>query len=168
MYQEELKIPKSRIPILIGKQGCIKRSLQRELKVKIEIDSDEGSIKISGENGVDIYNTKMIIKAISRGFNPKIAIQLKDEDKSLEILDISNYCKDNKNKQKVIKSRLIGTNGKAKKNIERLTHTDIEIYGKTVSIIGDSSNVNIARQALERLMYGAKHSSVYSFIEKYK
>ena len=65
-----------------------------------------------------------------------------------------------------IRGRLIGTKGKCRKNIEKLTETNISIYGKTAGIIGFIENVNIARRAIESLLKGAHHSSVYSWLEK--
>lgn len=167
MYQEEIKIPKDRVPILIGKKGTVKKGLQFALKIRLEIN-DDGIILIKSTDSLNIYIAKQVLKAIGRGFNPDIAIQLQDEINSLEVLNIDDYSKKNKNRQFSIKSRLIGTNGKSRRIIERLTNTHIQIYGKTASIIGEVSNVNLARQALDRLMQGAKHGNVYAFIEKKK
>ncbi len=167
MYQEEIKIPRDRIPILIGKKGSVKKNLQFTLGINLTIN-DDGVILIKSTDSLNIYIAKQILKAIGRGFNPVIAMQLQNENNSLEILDIDDYSKNNKNRQLRIKSRLIGSNGKARRILERLTHTYIQVYGKTVSVIGEINNVTLARQALERLMHGAKHGNVYAFIEKKK
>ena len=52
--------------------------------------------------------------------------------------------------------------------LERLTKTNLSIYGKTIAIIGQVEHVNLARQAIERLLQGSQHGTVYSFIEKQK
>ena len=101
-----------------------------------------------------------IIKAIGRGFSPKNAMELLDEEKTLYIIQISG----NKASLERIRSRLIGTRGKARRNIERFTDTKISIYGKTVSIIGTYENVEKARNAVEKLMAGAKHKTIYKDI----
>ena len=43
MDQKELKIPKERIAVLIGKDGEVKSRLEEKGKVKIDIDSKEDS-----------------------------------------------------------------------------------------------------------------------------
>ena len=67
-----------------------------------------------------------------------------------------------------LKGRIIGAGGKAKKQIEALTNTNIVVYGKTVGIIGKIDESLIAKQAIENLLRGAKHSNVYAWLEKQK
>ena len=64
-----------------------------------------------------------------------------------------------------IRSRLIGTSGKCRRNIERLTGTRISVYGKTVAIIGKYTNAHLAAQAVEKIIKGIPHRSVYEFLE---
>lgn len=167
MYQEELKIPGERVAVLIGKKGENKSLLEKKLKVKLKI-SQEGDVLILGGDSLKVYTCKLVIQAIGRGFSPEVSLNLLNENCCLEIIDISNYCGKSKNKQIRVKSRLIGTKGKAKKMIERLTNTDICIYGKTVSVIGETEKVLLAKKALEQLIQGSKHGNVYAFIEKQK
>jgi len=68
----------------------------------------------------------------------------------------------------VLRARLIGSQGKARKLIEQLTNTDIEVYGKTTSIIGLHHDVMLSKQAVLNLLQGSKHGNVYAFIEKQK
>ena len=65
-----------------------------------------------------------------------------------------------------IKSRLIGKNGKARRVIERLTRCDICIYGKTVSLIGEFGELDVAFRGVEKILVGSPHGNVYSFLEK--
>ena len=65
-----------------------------------------------------------------------------------------------------LRSRIIGTGGKARKNVEELTNTNVVIYGKTIGIIGDYEAVRLARRAFESLLSGSRHSTVYSWLEK--
>ena len=81
---------------------------------------------------------------------------------------MEDYLRDNKNKIFTAKARLIGTNGKARKSIEALTFTNISVYGKTVAIIGEIKEAEIAKQALINLIMGSKHGNVYAFIDKRK
>jgi len=65
-----------------------------------------------------------------------------------------------------IKARLIGREGLARELIERLANVEISIYGKTISIIGNATNLNVARHAVINLLQGSKHGNVYSYLEK--
>jgi len=48
-YNLELKIPKERVAVLIGKNGEVKKELEEYTSAKIEIDSKEGDVKITGK-----------------------------------------------------------------------------------------------------------------------
>lgn len=168
MYSEELKIPKDRIPVLIGKKGVIKKRIQRLAGNRLAIDSKEGDVLIEGEDSLSIFRTKMIIQAIGRGFNPDVALLLMDDSYSLELINIQDFSGKSQKKMVRLKSRLIGTRGKAWKHIERTTECRLSVYGKTIGIIGRIEDVFIARQAIEYLLQGAPHSNVYKFIQEKK
>lgn len=167
MYSSEIKIPKERVAILIGKNGKTKNLIEKKTKIILDIDSKEGIAVISDEDSVKIYLVEKIIKAIARGFNPDIALSLLKEDNSFELIDINDFSK-SKNRLKVLRGRIIGTQGKARNILERVTDTSIEVYGKTVGIIGELNNVTLARQAVINLLNGSKHANVYAWLEKQK
>ena len=75
-FQYELKIPKERIAVLIGKEGKTKKDIEKATKTTLEIDSNECDIFIKGTDGLNIYTAKEIITAIGRGFNPETALLL--------------------------------------------------------------------------------------------
>ncbi len=168
MFQEELKIPKDRIAVLIGKKGSTKRKLQKYSNTKIKINSEEGEVVISGEENLKVFLTKNIIKAIARGFNPDTAINLLRDNMYLEIINIPDFSKKSKKGLHRRKSRVIGTEGKARRNIERLTNTKISVYGKTICIIGTYEDISNARKAIEMLLQGSPHGNVYKWLEKHK
>ena len=70
----ELKIPKERVAVLIGKEGSVKEDIESSTKTKIKVDSKEGDVFISGEDGLGMYNAKEVIIAVGRGFNPETAL----------------------------------------------------------------------------------------------
>lgn len=150
---KELSIPRSRMAVLIGRNGEIKRMIENRTKTKIRIND---FVRIEGDL-IGAMSAENIVKAIGRGFSPENALQLLDEEKTLYIIQLP----DSKTALKRIRSRLIGTRGKARRNIERFTHTKISIYGKTVSIIGGYEDVDKARSAIEKLISGVSHRSVY-------
>ncbi len=162
----ELKIPKERIAVLIGKEGKTKKDIEEATKTSLDIDSREGDIFIKGEDGLSIYTAKETITAIGRGFNPEIALLLLKVDYSFELIDLSDFAGKSKNSQLRIKGRIIGTEGKTRRIIEEMTETYLSVYGKTVAIIGSTECVPVARKAIEMLIEGSNHSSVYKWLEK--
>ncbi len=165
---QEIKIHKDRISVLIGVKGKTKRELQKKTNTKIEVNSKEGEVTIESEDPLAELITKTIIQAIGRGFNPKKALLLLQENYHFEVINIKDFVRDTKNDIERVKARIIGTKGKAWKTIEMLTNTDISVYGKTVCVIGDADNVLVAKQAIENLLKGAPHGNVYAFIEHHK
>ncbi len=164
MYSYEVRIPKERVAVLIGKKGSTKRQLEKATKTRIEVDSDEGKVIISGES-LDVYNGKLVVQAVGRGFNPAVAISLCEEENCFEVVNIKDYAGNSKKKMARLKSRIIGSKGKAWKNIERLTNTCISVYGKTVCIIGTVDEVTVAKEAVENILKGAPHGPVYNWLE---
>lgn len=160
---QELIIPKRRVGVLIGIKGKTKKKIEKLTKTRLCI-SKEGDVEISGES-MDCFICEKIVKAIGRGFNPEIALKLIDENYVFEMVNIIDFSGKSKKKLMRIKSRLIGTGGKARKTIERLTNTNISIYGKTVSIIGKYEDVVEAKEGAEYLLEGAPHGNVYKFLE---
>ena len=154
---KNIKIPDERLPVLIGRNGTTKKSLEKKTKTKILIGEE---ITIEGSS-LDVLDAENIVKAIGRGFSPDISINLLDEENTLSIIELPK----NEHSLKRIRARLIGTSGKARRNIERLTGTYISVYGKTVSIIGKYHNVDLAEQALKKVIAGIPHRSVYEFLE---
>ena len=118
MYQEEIKIPEDRIAVLIGKKGSEKKLLEKKTNTTIEISSG-GDVVIKGEDNFKVFLTKNIVQAIARGVNPDIAIKLLNENCYLEIINIQDFIGKSKKKQLRLKSRVIGTKGKARHNIEK-------------------------------------------------
>ena len=168
MFEENIKIPKDRIAVLIGEKGSVRRRLEKLTNTKIKVDSKEGIVDITADDSIDLFEAKPLIMAIARGFNPKLAEQLKNEKNCLEIINIEVFSGKSKKKFIRIKSRCIGKEGKAKDMLEKLTETDICIYGKTVAIIGEIEHVVIAKRAIESLLNGSKHGGVYAQIQKRK
>lgn len=152
-----IKIPEKRMPVLIGRNGITKRKIESATQTKISV-GDEIEIRGEALNRLDAEN---VVKAIGRGFSPENAMELLEEDNILCIIDLPD-------KPETIKARIIGAEGKARRNLERLTKTRISVYGKTVSIIGNYESVEKAERAVEKLISGSEHRNVYRFLESRK
>jgi ribosomal RNA assembly protein len=163
-FAYQIKIPKERIAILIGKKGEVKKQLEDNTKTKIRVDSKEGDISVSGEDALSLYSTRDIIRAIGRGFNPEIAMLLLKQDYAFEMINLPDF--DNPSQFLRIKGRIIGREGRSRELIEEHTETYVSVYGKTVSLIGETENVSVARRAVEMLIKGSPHSNVYRWLEK--
>lgn len=168
MFTYELKVPEERIAVIIGKKGDTRRKIEHKTRTKIYINTAEDYVTISAEDNLDVYLCKDVVRAIARGFNPEIAIKLLNENDTLEIIDIEDYSKKSTKKLIRLRSRVIGSDGKARKMIEQMTNTDICVYGKTVGIIGNVEDVSIAKQAVHSLLNGSPHGNVYRGIEDRK
>ena len=165
-YLYELRIPKDRVAVLIGKDGKVKKEIEVETKTNIKVDSKEGDVFISGEDALGLYSCREVIRAIGRGFNPDIATLLLKSDYCFELIDLKEYAGKSKDTLLRIKGRIIGSEGKTRKLIEELTESYVCIYGKTVGIIGSPESAALAREAVEKLLRGSPHSGVYKFLER--
>lgn len=167
-YSYTIKIPKDRIAVLIGVKGNDKKELEDYSSAKINVDSKEGDVTISGKDAVKLYALREVVKAIARGFSPDTARLLLKPDYMLEIISLRDYGLDNKNRLKRVKARIIGTKGKARRTLEELTGTFLSVYGKTISILGECTDVANAKRAVELLIKGSMHATVYKWLEDQK
>jgi ribosomal RNA assembly protein len=166
-YSYELKIPASRVAVLIGVKGSTKKKIEQDTGTLLSIDSKEGDVFLTGDDALGLYTAREIITAIGRGFNPEIALQLLKPDFSFEQIDLSGVAK-TKNHMIRIKGRIIGMEGKSRQLIEELTESNISVFGKTVCIIGRTENAIMCRRAVEKLIRGSQHSGVYRMLERYR
>lgn len=165
-YSYELKVPKNRVAVIIGKEGSIKKDIEEATKTKLNIDSKEGDIFVSGEDALGLYTAREIIKAIGRGFNPEVAKLLLKPDYIFEVVDLSDYVGKSRDAMIRLKGRVIGKEGRSRKLIEELTNCNISVFGKTISVIGLPESAANARQAIESLLRGSTHANVYKWLER--
>ena len=164
-FAYELKIPKERVAVLIGTKGELKRQLEHATKTRIAVDSHEGDVSITGKDPLLLYSCREIVRAIGRGFNPDIAILLLKQDYGIEFINLNDYAR-TPNDMERMRGRVIGEGGKSRRTIETLTSTHVSVYGKTIGIIGQLEQVPSARRAIELLLAGRKHGTVYKFLER--
>ena len=165
----QIKIPKERVGALIGKGGETKKWIEQRTGVKMLVDSTEGDIELDISQLADPSMALVapnIVKAIGRGFSPEHAFDLLDGDTVLEVLDIRDYVGKKPNHVARVRARLIGTHGKTRRIMEELTGTHISVFGNTVSVIGGTVQVSITIRAIEMLLEGAEHATVYRFLER--
>jgi len=166
-----VKIPKERIGVLIGPNGKVKREIEENLDVTLEIDSETGDVTINmNENAKDpsyLFKARDIVLAIGRGFSPQRAFHLlQDEDAMLTIIDLRDIFGKSKSDIRRVKGRIIGKEGKTRRIIEECTDSYVSVYGHTVSIIGGVEQSEIAREAINMLIKGNQHATVYRFLQR--
>ena len=164
---KHVTIPQDRIGVLIGEGGATMREIESRAEVRLDIDSETGSVKVEsvgdpllGLNGPDI------VRAIGRGFAPEEAMRLLEDDLQMfELVDIEAATRNKKDLRRK-KGRLIGEGGRTRELMEELSGADVVIYGTTLGIIGAPEQVDAVRSATEMLLDGAPHGAVYSFLEE--
>ena len=166
-----LKIPKERVGVLIGPEGKTKKHIEEKLNVELQIDSDAGDIVITvakrAEDPSTLFKAKDLITAIGRGFSPEHAFRLvRDEEAILDLIDLRSVFGKSEADIKRVQGRIIGMSGKTRRIIEELTDTNVSVYGHTVGIIGTLEQVQIAREAIEMLIKGSMHGTVYRFLHR--
>lgn len=165
-----LKIPLERAGVLIGNKGKTKAEIEKSTGTNISVDGKTGEVVIEGSvNSKDpsgILKARDLINAIARGFSPDRAFRLFSDGQILEIIDLKEILGDSRNQLIRIKGRVIGEKGKTRRIIENLTNTYVSVYGHTVAIIGDYEEVRTAKEAIEMLLKGMQHGTVYRFLNR--
>ena len=140
----------------------IKKRLETKLKVNIEIDHTE--VKVDGDE-LDVFLALEIIKAINAGFTFNNALLLTDENYDIEIINIKDFSRKSPS---LVKSRIIGTQGKTLRTLTELSECLMKIKDNDVYIIGPAEKIKDAVTALKSLIRGSKQSNVYSYLERQK
>jgi ribosomal RNA assembly protein len=166
-----VRIPKERVGALVGPEGKTKKNIEEKLCIELQIESDSGGVTLTlpekNDDPSTLFRAKDIVTAVGRGFSPEHAFRLiRDENTVLDIIDLrASFGKSESDLQRV-KGRIIGMNGKTRTIIEELTGAYVSVYGHTVGIIGTFEQVEVAREAIQMLVRGSLHSTVYRFLHR--
>ena len=167
-----IRIPGDRIGVLIGNNGKTRRQIESTFGVKITVESDSGGVEIKvNQDQPDVsvmFTVKNIVKAIGRGFSPKKALMLQDEDNDIMVIDLEEYVGTSKNAQKRVRGRIIGKEGKSRELMEELTECQVSVYGGTVALIGPYEMLQMAKEAVEMLLNGSFHKTVWNHLYAYR
>jgi ribosomal RNA assembly protein len=164
------KVPLDRVGVIIGGGGSVIDMLRRRLGVSVRVDSTTGSVTIEPMSPstpvANLLKAKEYIDAIGYGFSPERAERVLEEDQVLVVIDLKGYVGDSENHLKRIKGRIIGEGGRARRHLEEITDTYISVGENSVAIIGGYEEAEIARQAIQMLIEGRQHVTVYKYTEK--
>lgn len=164
---EYVRLPRERIGVAIGPDGEVKREIERRTGTKLTFDGETGEVTIeAGDDPLGVLCARNVLNAIARGFSSERAFLLFDEDKYLEVIDVTDYVGRSDKALVRFKGRVIGEGGKTRRIIEEMTGTCVSVYGKTIALIGVPEQLSVAREAIQMLLSGAPHSAVYGFLER--
>jgi len=164
-------IPLDRLGVLIGKEGSTKSRIEQAFKARLIIESENGIVEIvpaASDDPTTILRARDVVVAIARGFSPQRALKLIDDDIVLDVIDLRETFGRNERDIARLKGRVIGREGKIRRLIEEMTNAQVSVYGHTIAMLGEFETVAAAREAIELLLKGKQHSTVYKLLRKIK
>jgi ribosomal RNA assembly protein len=166
-----VRIPRERVGVLVGPDGQVKQNIEEKLNVALEVESESGGVTILLSEKVNdpslLFRAKDVVTAIGRGFSPDHAFRLiRNEDHIFDFIDLRAVFGRSESDIQRVKGRVIGANGKTRKLIEELTDANVVVYGHTIGFIGTFEQVDVARTAVQMLVNGSQHHSVYRYLQK--
>jgi len=167
-FEQSVRVPLERIGVVIGKGGSTRKSFEEELGVVLSVDSKSGSVVVkcdSIEKG-DPMKAVRVVEAIGRGFSPQRAHRLLGEEVAFEVIDLRDFAGKSVNALGRIRGRIIGVNGKSRRVIEELTGCYLSVYGRSVALIGEPTEMRLAMEAVKMLASGSPHRTVYNMLQK--
>ncbi len=163
MEEEIVRIPAERVKVLLGKERQTKELIEKKCDIRLKVDA-EGEVTIRGESE-NVFFYKDVIIAIGRGFNPQKALKLTNFDYHFYLIHLKDHLSSDK-AIKRIKGRIIGQDGKMREEIESATQCYLSVFGNTVGIIATIDTIEYAKEAVQMIINGTTHSSVYAFLGK--
>jgi len=147
----------------IGRVIQNKKKLESELKIKI---TNKGkNVFISGKPEDEFIGLKAM-EAINLGFSIERALFLKNPDILLQSLNIKEVT--NKDNLEAIRARVIGTQGKTLRTLNKLTDCAISLKDNQIGIIGNCEDIKDTLQAMTSIVRGSKQGNVYARLEREK
>jgi ribosomal RNA assembly protein len=166
-----VRIPKERIGVLVGPDGRTKHLIEEKLMVELQIESESGGVTVilseKAHDPSQLFRAKDIVLAIGRGFSSEQAFRLlRNENEIFDFVDLRAIFGRSESDIKRVKGRVIGANGKTRRLIEELTDSSVVIYGHTIGFIGTFERVDVARNAVQMLINGSQHHTVYKYLQR--
>ena len=167
-FEQSVRVPLERVGVVIGKGGSTRKSFEEELGVVLSVDSKSGSVVVKCDSigKGDPMRAVRVVEAIGRGFSPQRAHRLLGEEVAFEVIDLRDFAGKSVNALGRIRGRIIGMNGKSRRVIEELTGCYLSVYGRSVALIGEPTEMRLAMEAVKMLASGSPHRTVYNMLQK--
>jgi ribosomal RNA assembly protein len=138
-----------------------KKRIQKELGIKL---TNQGkNIFIDGETDKEFLAIE-VLQAINAGFSGDRALELKQDDFMLQTVHIKDITQ--RNDLERVRGRVIGTDGRTLKTLQKLTNCDLAMNGNEIGIIGPALEMEDAVQSVTSLINGSKQGHVYGRLER--
>jgi len=163
------RVPEDRVGVVIGPGGRTRREISLRTGAAIAVDTEEGEIRVESPDTdpAAAMRARDIVLAIGRGFSPERSYRLLKENTFLGVVDIKlTTGHREKAALRRIRSRVIGTRGRARARIEELSGCSVSVYGSTVALIGEEDQLERATRAVELLLKGSEHSTVFHLLAR--
>ncbi len=139
----------------------------RKRGVEVQVDERELCVRILPKPEQDVamlLRYRDMARAVALGISPESAVQLENEDYVLIVIDLKDYVKPNHLRR--VKGRIIGRSGTTRRTVEQLAGVTMAIGERHVAIVGKLQNAEVAKTAVEMLIAGSKHNTVYRYIQR--
>jgi len=153
--------------------GWLKREhikdIESKFNVEVRVDKKGGVIEVIPKEGAtldQVLKVREVVRAITYGFKLEDALLLENDDYRLEVIDLKEFF-DKESHLVRVKGRIIGEGGKAKLTLQELTDTRIFVGDRYVAIIGPTENVLMAKEAIQMLIRGRQHGTVYKYLSRW-
>ncbi|MEM5827927.1 MAG: hypothetical protein QW197_00240 [Candidatus Aenigmatarchaeota archaeon] len=161
---------KVQIHITSERKALLKEDFLKEIEnfLDVKINVMDENLEIESENGYNLLKAKEVLEAFCFGFDEEECKKIYKKNYKFETIKIKDFLinKDNRDRLRELKGRVIGERGIFKRNLEELTKSKIIISRNVVGFITSEENLSLLRTAIEMILAGKKHSTVYKFIQK--
>ncbi|MEM0475322.1 MAG: hypothetical protein QW343_00835 [Candidatus Norongarragalinales archaeon] len=170
-----LAVPQKRVGAFKKKNNALLREIESRCGVKLSF-KDDGSLQIDAadeeSNGVgdgsgSEWIAEQVCHAIALGFDSRRAFKLLDDNCFLEEIDLAQSVHGSAKALHRYKARIIGEQGKIKRNIEEYSGALLAIGDERVAFLGGFKEIKLAKDAVFKILEGKEISTVYAFLEKY-
>ena len=137
------------------------KQLKKELGVKI---TNKGKLVFIDGDADKEFEALQVMEAINLDFPIEQTLELTNENIILQTVHIKDITK--RHDLERVRARVIGTQGKTLKTLNNITGCHFALSDNEVGIIGNTEDIEEARQAVISLIQGSKQSNVYTRTER--
>jgi len=142
----------------------IGNKLGSKITVKDETVSIDG-LGNEEERTLQEFLGQKVIKALDGGLKLEDAAKLMNEEYAMKVIDLKEmgYAQGVINRHI---GRVIGEDGRAKRMLEKSADVKIGVTEHQIAVLGKFEDVDIAIEAIMRLVSGSPHKNVYRYIDE--